>query len=69
MNPDDLNAVYEFQGGAFDGWYVIRTLSMKISLFLITNKPGAVLDMPPALFLLGLNLSEVISIFYGKQPY
>jgi hypothetical protein len=20
INPEDLNAVYEFQGGAFDGW-------------------------------------------------
>lgn len=24
-NPTDPNNVYEFQGGAFDGWYVIAT--------------------------------------------
>lgn len=24
INPQVLNAVYEFQGGAFDGWYVSK---------------------------------------------
>lgn len=43
INPEDLNAVYEFQGGAFDGWLVDISVYLIISHFSL-NRGGSGYD-------------------------
>jgi len=58
--PDILNAVYEFQGGAFDGWSVHMLLNINYNREVIDKILGEALVTQHAQHLLVPNSKEVL---------